>query len=82
MELSRGERLLVQCMRDGVQAEVKQLKERLERSEKSRYDITSEYRYLKAWNSDLISALDEHDILVPGLPGSQYPGTPSDTAYE
>jgi hypothetical protein len=82
MELSVNERLMVQYMRETVQVEVKRLTAHLEWSEKLRYEATSEKRSLAAWNADLIAALDENNIPVPGAPGGQYPGTPSNSAYE
>jgi hypothetical protein len=74
MDLSELERSMILKMRESTQRELmSSLKEADERLRK----LTSDNRYLEAWNNDLIWILNEHDIDVPVGPGSQYPGTPS-----
>lgn len=77
MDVSELERLTVLRMREAMREEYVLLMSNLMRAEDRVRKLTSDNRFFKAWNNELIGVLHEHGIYIPAGPGSQYPGTPS-----
>lgn len=72
MELSELEQSMVLKMREVMEAKVRQLTESLKHSDNIQDELAGENRYLNAWINDLVTSLDEHGIVVPVPPGTQY----------
>jgi hypothetical protein len=80
--LSQSELLVVMAMRDNIDEKMSALQESFKESIRAEYDLTSKCRYLEAWISDLVAALNEHGIDIPPGPCTQFTGTPSPCASD
>lgn len=72
---------MVMSMREHIDAKMSDIRKYLDDLERDRYEAISERRHLRAWVDELITALNDHDIVVPSGPGSQYSGDPSPHRY-